>query len=101
MPVIAPPLAVVHWSAGSTPLLHTSTGLEVALVELFPSCASVFEPQHLSPPDVVTAQVCLLPAEMFATFVRALPAAVAHGAVAPTAQTSAGLLRAVLLPSPT
>ena len=47
-----------------TPLVRpeTSTGLVLSVVEPFPSWPYWLEPQHLTPPPLVSAQVCQLPA---------------------------------------
>jgi hypothetical protein len=46
----------------------TSTGTPLFVVELLPSSPiQLLRPQHFAPPDVVTAQVELLPAEILAT----------------------------------
>ena len=49
-----------------TPLLRllTSTGVHLSVIELSPSWPYILHPQHLSPPVLVTAQVCLIPAAM-------------------------------------
>ena len=60
-----PPAATV-----TRPLVKplTSTGTQLSTVELFPSWPAKFEPQHLAPPLLVSAQVCAgLPAEIATT----------------------------------
>ena len=45
----------------------TSTGVELSAVEPLPNWPEGLYPQHLTPPPVVSAQVCHPPAEMALT----------------------------------
>src|SRR5665213_449938 len=65
----------------------TSTGVRRIIVVPSPSSPQAFEPQHFTPPDWVTAQLCAGPAAIATTPL-----------VKPV--TSAGVLRSILVPSP-
>ena len=45
--------------AGGGVKLTTSTGVLLFVVALFPNWPEAFSPQHFTPPDDITAHVCL------------------------------------------
>ena len=91
---------------------QTSTGEALPVVVPSPSWPCELLPQHVTPPEVVTAQVCVPPAEMAMTPVRgrqgpgAAPDGKAFGLERAAVwlegwQTPTGAVRLVAVPSPT
>src|SRR3972149_744339 len=88
-----PPVSAQVWKLPAAIALiplarpETSTGTPVLVVVPFPSSPSEFQPQHLTPPPIVSAHVCQLPAVI---------------ALTPLArpETSTGTLLSVVVPLP-
>src|SRR5471032_1635671 len=71
-------------------------GLSVPVLSPLPSSPTSLKPQVQSVPSLLSANACRLPAAMAAIFDKC----VAQGAVVPEAQTCAGAVCALAVPSP-
>src|ERR1700694_5798718 len=88
-PMVSPQLWLLPAEMAATPLVRpvTSPGSGLFAIVAFPSWPEPLEPQHLTPPPVVRAQVWPTPAET-------------EGTALVTPDTSTGFELSVVVPSP-